>query len=212
MESQLAFDSRAKQLNLAFKERFVTDSNFQLKITGNVNTQTGRSPSPLHSPPHMPHPLSQQIMVCLIIPLAVGSVSYQGFLGKFFLAKPRSSSGYALAADKKQLRLGAGKHVLVQCWLYAPSQFNLAERLATLSLCAYSVKLLARWKMAEKQHWGLPAGVHYDSSTEKYQFGVTARKNIQLGSSETWLKLSQDALYDPKTQKVVLCFPLPFML
>lgn len=49
----------------------------------------------------------------------------------------------------------------------------------------------------------LLAGVHYDSSTEKYQIGVTARKNIQLGSSETWLKLSQDALYDPKTQKVV---------
>ena len=48
------------------------------------------------------------------------------------------------------------------------------------------------------------AGVHYDSSTEKYQIGVTARKNFQLGSSETWLKLSQDALYDPKTQKVVL--------
>lgn len=41
---------------------------------------------------------------------ATGSVSYQGFLGKFFLAKPRSSSGYALAADKKQLRLGAGRH------------------------------------------------------------------------------------------------------
>lgn len=56
---------------------------------------------------------------------------------------------------------------------------------------------------------GLPAGVHYDSSTEKYQFGVTARKNIQLGSSETWLKLSQDALYDPKTQKVVSPTALP---
>lgn len=120
METQLAFDSKAKQLNLAFKERFVTDSNFQLKITGNVNTQTG-------------------------------SVSYQGFLGKFFLAKPRSSTGYALAADRQQLRLGAG--------------------------------------------------VHYDSSTEKYQIGVTARKNFQLGNSETWLKVSQDALYDPKTQK-----------
>ena len=46
--------------------------------------------------------------------------------------------------------------------------------------------------------------MHYDSSTEKYQIGVTARKNIQLGSSETWLKLSQDALYDPKTQKVMV--------
>lgn len=45
METQLAFDSRAKQLNLAFKERFVTDSNFQLKITGNVNTQTGNTPN-----------------------------------------------------------------------------------------------------------------------------------------------------------------------
>ena len=47
METQLAFDSKAKQLNLAFKERFVTDSNFQLKVTGNVNTQTGRSLGPL---------------------------------------------------------------------------------------------------------------------------------------------------------------------
>lgn len=44
---------------------------------------------------------------------ATGSVSYQGFLGKFFLAKPRSSSGYALAVDKKQLRLGAGRHCLI---------------------------------------------------------------------------------------------------
>lgn len=42
METQLAFDSKAKQLNLAFKERFVTDSNFQLKITGGINTQTGK--------------------------------------------------------------------------------------------------------------------------------------------------------------------------
>jgi len=39
---------------------------------------------------------------------AAGTVEYQGFLGKFFLAKPRSSSGYSLAADKKQLRIGAG--------------------------------------------------------------------------------------------------------
>lgn len=44
----------------------------------------------------------------LRIATAVGHVEYQGFLGKFFLAKPRSSSGYALAADKKQLRIGAG--------------------------------------------------------------------------------------------------------
>ncbi|DBA68630.1 TPA: hypothetical protein ACH3X2_013568 [Trebouxia sp. C0005] len=120
METQLTFDSKAKQLNLAFKERFVTDSNFQLKITGGINTKTG-------------------------------AVEYQGFLGKFFLAKPRSSSGYSLAADKKQLRIGAG--------------------------------------------------VHYDSVSEQYQVGVTARKNFQLGSSETWLKLSQDALYNPQTQK-----------
>lgn len=54
METQLAFDSKAKQLNLAFKERFVTDSNFQLKITGNVNTQTGRSLSPLDFPSKAP--------------------------------------------------------------------------------------------------------------------------------------------------------------
>ncbi len=46
------------------------------------------------------------------------------------------------------------------------------------------------------------AGVHYDSATEQYQVGVTARKNFQLGSSETWLKLSQDALYNPQIQKV----------
>ena len=46
------------------------------------------------------------------------------------------------------------------------------------------------------------AGVHYDSASEQYQVGVTARKNFQLGSSETWLKLSQDALYNPQTQKV----------
>ena len=45
-------------------------------------------------------------------------------------------------------------------------------------------------------------GVHYDSVSEQYQVGVTARKNFQLGSSETWLKLSQDALYNPQTQKV----------
>ena len=43
METQLAFDSKSKQLNLAFKERFVTDSNFQLKITGGINTRTGTS-------------------------------------------------------------------------------------------------------------------------------------------------------------------------
>ena len=42
METQLTFDSKAKQLNLAFKERFVTDSNFQLKITGGINTRTGK--------------------------------------------------------------------------------------------------------------------------------------------------------------------------
>ena len=46
------------------------------------------------------------------------------------------------------------------------------------------------------------AGVHYDSASEQYQVGVTARKNLQLGGSETWLKLSQDALYNPQTQKV----------
>ena len=46
-------------------------------------------------------------------------------------------------------------------------------------------------------------GVHYDSASEQYQVGVTARKNIQLGSSDTWLKLSQDALYNPQTQKVL---------
>lgn len=45
-------------------------------------------------------------------------------------------------------------------------------------------------------------GLHYDSRTEKYMLGLNARKNIQLGTSETWLKLSQDAFYDPVTQKV----------
>lgn len=43
METHLTFDNKAKQLNLAFKERFVTDSNFQLKVTGNLNTQTGKT-------------------------------------------------------------------------------------------------------------------------------------------------------------------------
>ena len=51
METQLTFDSKAKQLNLAFKERFVTDSNFQLKISGNVNTQTGNESPTLPSTP-----------------------------------------------------------------------------------------------------------------------------------------------------------------
>ena len=53
------------------------------------------------------------------------------------------------------------------------------------------------------------AGVHYDSASEKYQVGLTARKNFQLGSSDTWLKLSQDALYNPQTQKVLGCIPIP---
>lgn len=60
-------------------------------------------------------------------------------------------------------------------------------------------------RLAMKPGVRLCAGVHYDSSTEKYQIGVTARKNFQLGNSETWLKVSQDALYDPKTQKVTCC-------
>ena len=42
------------------------------------------------------------------IDLPTGEVNFKGFLGKFFLAKPRSSSGYAIAGDKKQFRLGAG--------------------------------------------------------------------------------------------------------
>ena len=62
METQLAFDSKAKQLNLAFKERFVTDSNFQLKITGNVNTQTGRSLGPLDFPPEAASPFADQVL------------------------------------------------------------------------------------------------------------------------------------------------------
>lgn len=52
METQLAFDSKAKQLNLAFKERFVTDSNFQLKISGNVNTQKGKPLSAVSNSTH----------------------------------------------------------------------------------------------------------------------------------------------------------------
>ena len=56
---------------------------------------------------------------------AAGTVEYQGFLGKFFLAKPRSSSGYALAADKKQLRIGAGmppaKHLQCICCCVGPA-------------------------------------------------------------------------------------------
>ena len=42
METHLTFDNKDRQLNLAFKERFVTDSNFVLKVTGGVNTQTGK--------------------------------------------------------------------------------------------------------------------------------------------------------------------------
>ena len=45
METHLTFDNRDRQLNLAFKERFVTDSNFVLKVTGGVNTQTGKHAS-----------------------------------------------------------------------------------------------------------------------------------------------------------------------
>lgn len=61
METQLTFDSKAKQLNLAFKERFVTDSNFQLKITGGINTKTGK---PQMS--HQTHSLHRVVMtLCL---------------------------------------------------------------------------------------------------------------------------------------------------
>ena len=56
----------------------------------------------------------------LSIVFTAGSIEYQGFLGKFFLAKPRSSSGYALAADKKQLRLGAGQ----QCFILPSGQIR----------------------------------------------------------------------------------------
>lgn len=42
METQLAYDDKSKQLNLAFKERLVTDSNFQLKVKGALNTRTGK--------------------------------------------------------------------------------------------------------------------------------------------------------------------------
>lgn len=48
------------------------------------------------------------------------------------------------------------------------------------------------------------AGLHYDSRTEQWMLGINARKNFQLGKSETWLKVSQDAFFDPKTQKVCL--------
>ena len=57
METQLTFDSKAKQLNLAFKERFVTDSNFQLKITGGINTRTGKP----HTS-HQPYSLARVVM------------------------------------------------------------------------------------------------------------------------------------------------------
>lgn len=62
METQLAFDSKAKQLNLAFKERFVTDSNFQLKITGTVNTQTGRSLACLEFTPEAASAFADQVL------------------------------------------------------------------------------------------------------------------------------------------------------
>ena len=42
METQLAYDNKNKHINLGFKERFVTDSNFQLKVKGALNTRTGK--------------------------------------------------------------------------------------------------------------------------------------------------------------------------
>ena len=60
---------------------------------------------------------------------AAGAVEYQSFLGKFFLAKPRSSSGYSLAADKKQLRIGAGSPTcpLATCMSHCSCQVSTVQ-------------------------------------------------------------------------------------
>lgn len=162
METQLAFDSKAKQLNLAFKERFVTDSNFQLKISGNVNTQTGRSLKPHVCTGHTTGTTDQVLpslpWCSLNNSMAAGSLCYQGFLGKFFLAKPRSSSGYALAADKKQLRLGAGKQRIVPAtWGCRIHRYFIssAERAATFTPCESSIEMLVGWLWQRNKREGV---------------------------------------------------------
>lgn len=47
METQLHFDSGAKQLGLCFKERFRTDQGITLKVKGILNTVTGKVDSNL---------------------------------------------------------------------------------------------------------------------------------------------------------------------
>eukprot|EP00891_Asterochloris_glomerata_P006911 jgi/Astpho2/6911/Aster-01778 len=115
METCLAFDKKKRALELLFKERFVTASNLQCKITGALNTKTG-------------------------------SIDYQGVLRKFFFSAPRSSSGLSYNAQKSKFRLGAG--------------------------------------------------VSYNNRTDRFLAGATARKQFQLGNTETWLKASQDMYYD----------------
>ena len=71
------------------------------------------------------------------------------------------------------------------------------------------------------QHYCRHAGFFYDSRTDRFLlrkpvsrksethlFGINARKNFQLGSSDAWLKISQEAFYDPTTKKVCH-FPHP---
>ena len=104
METQLAYDNKTKHLNLGFKERFVTDSNFQLKVKGALNTRTGKHGC------NWSKSIARKLCARDVSysDLPTGEVNFKGCLGKFFLAKPRSSSGYAIAADKKRFRLGAG--------------------------------------------------------------------------------------------------------
>ena len=66
----------------------------------------------------------ERLLAKFAMAAAAGAVEYQGFLGKFFLAKPRSSSAYSLAADKKQLRIGAGSAAcpLATCMSHCSSQ------------------------------------------------------------------------------------------
>jgi hypothetical protein len=122
METQLSYDNKGKHLDLFFKERFVTDSNVQLKVAGSINTKTG-------------------------------AVDYQGTLRKFVGARPRFTSSTAAVYNQ------------------------------------------------EKQKVRFGAGITYSSKADQYLLGLTARKQWQIGDTETWLKVSQDAYYNPQVQQ-----------
>ena len=50
----------------------------------------------------------------------------------------------------------------------------------------------------------LSSGVSYNNRTDRFLAGATARKQFQLGNTETWLKASQDLYYDYAAQEVNL--------